>query len=262
MDMPQPLPYSDNFLNPLRVSEKPFPTTTSGLLAWDMEVPSLSTPYNIESTLLPNGYHSTGDSSTALPSHPGEQSVYPGVTLAPIEITSESLPSVAPIDFRDCIYCFPAETGLPPIYIVFNRPYGGTTKGAHSGRWYDPEKAGGPTLELDWRDATITRQGIDLVKLHTARFGTSSANKVMIGRLEKILGGERIIETIDKLFYTHEIRELERYRALGVPDSTLVLDEGVTWNNTHTATLEDFRLKDSMSQFYTKEALSADAENY
>ncbi|MFV2948939.1 S-type pyocin domain-containing protein [Pseudomonas japonica] len=199
-----------------------------------------------------------GDSSTELPVTPIERPIYSGVTLSPIEITAETLPTTDPLDFRDCIYCFPAETGLPPIYVVFNRPYGATTQGVHSGRWYDPEKAGGPTLELDWRQASITQQGIDLVKLHTRRFGKSAANNVMISRLEKILNGELTPEAIDKKFYTHQIRELERYRSLNVPDGFLPQDDGAIWNNTHTATLEDYKLKDSSDLFYTTEAKNAE----
>lgn len=47
----------------------------------------------------------------------------------------------------------------------------------------------------------------------------------MIDRLEQILNGELEATDIDKHFYTHEIRKLERYRALGVPDH--VHDESV-----------------------------------
>ena len=76
----------------------------------------------------------------------------------------------------------------------------------------------------------------------------------MIGRLEQILNGELEAADTDKRFYTHEIRELERYRALGVPDH--VHDESV-WNNTHSATLEDFKINESMQPLYTPEARAA-----
>ncbi|MEX0292453.1 S-type pyocin domain-containing protein [Pseudomonas putida] len=54
-------------------------------------------------------------------------------------------PPNEPQNPRDCIYCFPVESGLPPLYIVFNSPYpGATTIGTYSGRAYNPDKAGGP----------------------------------------------------------------------------------------------------------------------
>ena len=40
----------------------------------------------------------------------------------------------------------------------------------------------------------------------------------MIERLEKIIKGEMKPTDTDKRFYTHEIRELERYRNLGIKD--------------------------------------------
>ncbi len=68
------------------------------------------------------------------------------------------------------------------------------------------------TQEQDWKTATIDRTGVDKVKLHTGRFGVSPENAVMIDRLEKILKGELQSTDTYKRFYTHEIRELERYR--------------------------------------------------
>lgn len=77
-------------------------------------------------------------------------------------------------------------------------------------------------------------------------------------RLERILRGEIPVTDVDKRFYTHEIRELERYRALGVADGVDPNDGGVIWNNTHTATLEDYKLKDAFNLLYTPEAIEAD----
>ena len=61
------------------------------------------------------------------------------------------------------------------------------TPGKYSGREYNTNKAGGPIQNLDWKGASIDRAGVDKVKLHTGRFTESDANKVMIGRTEKIL---------------------------------------------------------------------------
>jgi hypothetical protein len=78
----------------------------------------------------------------------------------------------------------------------------------------------------------------------------------MIPRLEKILQGE----LTDKRFYIHEIRVLERYRAPGIPDGVSSHDDGTTWNNTHTAALEDYKFSSERSLLYTLEALKADDE--
>ncbi|MCL6746885.1 S-type pyocin domain-containing protein [Kosakonia sp. R1.Fl] len=176
--------------------------------------------------------------------------------------------TVAPVpgnpDFRDFVLIFPAESGLKPLYVMQNSPYGEVTeKGKYSGRPYNPDKAGGPVRDLDWQGAVINQAGIDKVKLHTARFGESIDNTMMIDRLEKILSGELDVTDTDRRFYTHEIRELERYRALGIADGT-VPDNGMkaaeVWNNAHTATLEDFKLKSEYTLFYTPEAIKAAEE--
>lgn len=199
-----------------------------------------------------------GDSSTATPAQSVENPVYTGITLTPIEVKAEPFPIAKQLSIRDGIYVYPADSGLPPIYAVFSSPYeGANTKGEHSGRMYNPDKAGGPTQDLDWTTATVTQEGIDLVKLHTSRFDPSDANKIMLDRLEKILSGQISITDIDKRFYTHEIRELERYRALGVADGGKPNDDTI-WNSAHTATLEDYKLKDGFNLFYTPEAIEAD----
>ncbi|MHA4976536.1 S-type pyocin domain-containing protein [Pseudomonas extremorientalis] len=196
-----------------------------------------------------------GNSSTATPAQPVETPVYTGITLTPIDVKAEPFPIASQLSIRDAIYVYPADSGLPPIYAVFSSPYeGATTKGVHSGRMYNPDKAGGPTQDLDWATATVTQEGIDLVKLHTSRFVPSDANKIMIERLEKILSGQIPVTDIDKRFYTHEMRELERYRALGVADGV----EGNVWNNAHAATLEDYKLRDADDLFYTPEAIAAE----
>ncbi len=199
-----------------------------------------------------------GDSSTATPAQPVENPVYTGITLTPIEVKTEPFPIASQLTIRDGIYVYPADSGLPPTYAVFSSPYeGATTKGEHSGRMYNPDKAGGPTQDLDWTTASVTQEGIDLVKLHTGRFGPSDANNLMIDRLEKILSGEISLTDVDKRFYTHEIRELERYRTLGVADGVKP-EDGTIWNSAHAATLEDYKLKDGSDLFYTPEALEAD----
>lgn len=203
--------------------------------------------------------HRPSGSSTGTPNKPIPTFPYRGVTLTPLHIEATPLPALEAKNFKDCIYCFPPESGLPPLYIVFNSPYpGATAVGTFSGRPFNPEKAGGPIERLDWRDATFSRAGVDLVKLHISRFEPSDANNIMIDRLEKILQGESQATDTDKRFYTHEIRELERFRALGLPDRIRPEDRGETWNNTHTATLEDYQLTSAFELLYTPEAIEAD----
>jgi hypothetical protein len=198
------------------------------------------------------------NSSTTSPARPVEVPRYSGVELLPLLVQPEPLPASELPDFRDCIYCFPINSGLRPIYIVFNSPYeGATTRGKYSGRPFNPAKAGGPILDLDWTNATVTKAGIDLVKLHTGRFEPSDSNVIMVDRLERILEGKLVATAIDKRFYTHELRELERFRTLGVADGVKPNDEGVTWNNTHAATLEDYKLNDAPELLYTPDALEA-----
>lgn len=185
--------------------------------------------------------------------HTGDQDIAPG------GVTTTTTPVLGDVDFRDLILIFPAESGLQPLYVMQNSPYGDATdKGKHSGRPYNPDKAGGPVQDLNWRGVVIDQSGIDKVKLHTRRFGESAANKVMIDRLEKILSGQLQVTDTDKRFYTHELRELERYRALGVPDNVKPDDKGVTWNNTHTATLEDYKINEKTDPLYTKDAEEAE----
>nr|WP_226951064.1 hypothetical protein [Rouxiella sp. S1S-2] len=95
------------------------------------------------------------------------------------------------------------------------------------------------------------------MKLHTGRFGKSPDNKVMIDRLEKILKGELQLTDIDKRFYTYEIRELERYRNLGVKEGERPKKRSEVWNNAHTATLEDYKINEKTQPLYTPEAEEA-----
>ncbi|MBG2712386.1 hypothetical protein I4558_17135 [Proteus mirabilis] len=130
-------------------------------------------------------------------------------------------------------------------------------KGKSSGREFNKDKAGGPIKDLDWKDVKIDRDGVDKVKLHTGRFGESADNKEMIDRLEKILRGEIKATDIDKRFYTHEIRELERYRNLDIKDGEVPNNIDEVWNNTHTATLEDYNINERTQPLYTPEAIEA-----
>jgi hypothetical protein len=175
-------------------------------------------------------------------------------------IVTTTFPAADMPPLQDFIYWQPdvTGTGVEPVYVMLNSPYGpSNAKGKYSGRDYNTDKAGGPIQNLDWKDAKIDRAGVDKVKLHAGRFGESPENKIMIERLEKILKGELQATDTDKRFYTHEIRELERYRNLGVKDGEVPENDAEVWNNTHTATLEDYKLSSDESLLYTPDALNS-----
>lgn len=207
----------------------------------------------------PSGPWHTGNPASAAPVTP----VHTGTEIKQADsIVTTTFPA-DDMPLQDFIYWQPdaTGTGVEPVYVMLSGIYGETNaKGQYSGRDYNTDKAGGPIQNLDWKTATIDRAGVDKVKLHTERFGESPDNKVMIDRLENILKGEIQPTDTDKRFYTHEIRELERYRAVGVPDGISPDDDGATWNNTHTATLEDYKLSSDRSLLYTPEALKAGDE--
>lgn len=201
------------------------------------------------------------------PTNTGNQSPAPvtpvntGTQVKPVPaITVTTFPKQEGGSIQDFIYWQPSADGsnVEPVYVVLSSPYGLTnTKGKYSGRSFNKDNAGGPILDLDWRTAVIDRAGIDKVKLHTGRFGASPDNTIMINRLEQILKGTLKVTDIDKRFYTHEIRELERYRNLGVKDGKRPVNEGEVWNNTHSATLEDYKINEREEPLYTDEANEA-----
>ncbi|MEY1089081.1 colicin-like bacteriocin tRNase domain-containing protein [Morganella morganii] len=174
----------------------------------------------------------------------------------PVTPMNTGFPLPDDISFTDFILVFPDGSGLKPVYIMLSSPYGETNaKGKFSGRNYHTERAGGPIEVLDWRIAVIDREGVDKVRLHISRFGSSADNDIMLERLEYILTGTFPATDTDKRFYTHEIRELERYRNLGIKDGVRPENGGEVWNNTHTATLEDYQLSSDKALLYTAEAL-------
>jgi hypothetical protein len=188
-----------------------------------------------------------------------------GIDVKPVDkITVTITPVAEAVDIDDYIIWLPTASGsgVEPIYVVFNsNPYGETnSKGKYSGRNFNTDKAGGPIQSLDWKTTNIDRSGVDKVKLHTGRFAESDANKVMIDRLESILKGTLTVTDTDKRFYTHEIRELERYRNLGIKDGTVPSNQAEVWNNTHTATLEDYKINERTESLYTPEAIKASEE--
>lgn len=197
-----------------------------------------------------------GNSSTERPIVQADTAVYSGAPIVPVEGRLDLHPILVE-GWDRFIIVFPDDSGIAPLYVVISSPYqGASVKGKYSGRLFNPELAGGPILDLDWRTAVITQTGIDAVKLHIARLDQSDANDIMVRRLEKILSQYGKITDTDLRYYTHEIRELERYRAFGYSDTASPSDESKIWNNAHTATLEDYKLGSELTLLYSEEAIS------
>ncbi len=88
----------------------------------------------------------------------------------------------------------------------------------------------------------MTDSGVDVVERHVARFGPDPANRVMIRRLRDIVAGRLRATEADRNFYAHELREFVRYRRRGF--ATGAGDDHELWNHAHTATLEDYGLRE------------------
>lgn len=72
-------------------------------------------------------------------------------------------------------------------------------------------------------------------------------NSAMIKRLEQIQSGAITATEYDLRFYTHELREFVRYRQLGKASDP---DDWDTWNNTHSAILEDYGISEIEQPLY------------
>ncbi|MBI2308441.1 MAG: LysM peptidoglycan-binding domain-containing protein [Rhodocyclales bacterium] len=117
-------------------------------------------------------------------------------------------------------------------------------RGLYSTREFDPAAAGGPLRELSADNIRFTESGVSVVEKHTARFGPDPANEYMTNRLRQISNGEIEATAVDRNFYSHELREYVRYRRQGW-ESGQPSDPAAAyrlWNNTHTATLEEYRI--------------------
>ncbi len=126
-------------------------------------------------------------------------------------------------------------------------------KGAISGRPFNPSKAGGKILNLSYQNVKITDKGVGLVEAHVRRFNpVGEAELRMVERLRGITTQTLLAEPVDLRFYTHELREYLRYKKLGYPTGQPAdPDEAYElWNNAHTATLEDYKLKEGFGVLF------------
>jgi hypothetical protein len=109
-------------------------------------------------------------------------------------------------------------------------------------REFDATRAGGPIRRLSTRRLKVTDRGIDAVERHIGRFGKDDANQVMVDRLRGIASGEMEPTHYDLNYYSHELREYVRYHRQGFAAGAG--DDYDLWNNAHTATLEDYGLRE------------------
>ena len=114
-------------------------------------------------------------------------------------------------------------------------------------RPYDLSKAGGPLQRLSAAGVQITKEGVDQVRKHIARFEPSPLNAQMMLRLQQIAEGQRASNQRDIYYYTHELREYQRYSNLGWESGqpAEAWEAYVLWNNTHTAALADYHISDA-----------------
>lgn len=141
--------------------------------------------------------------------------------------------------------------------VPITGPRGARMVGPASGRPFDPAKIAVPIRRLDASKIKITPRGIDVVSQHIGRFPQDVANKTMLDRLRQISAGQLKPTPQDLNFYAHELREFVRYRKAG--HSTGAGNDHDLWNNMHTATLEDYGLRENTtpSPLYHPEAVEA-----
>nr|WP_290447693.1 S-type pyocin domain-containing protein [Pseudomonas sp. 21LCFQ02] len=138
-----------------------------------------------------------GDSSTARPvdSFPGP--VYEGAALVPLDGRVDTYPELADAEIDDYIFVFPADSGLPPLYVVFRSPRNmpGTVSGegqSVQGGWLSsfPERNGSPV------PARIANQ------LRGMRFNNFSRFREAFWRLvaaDEVLGKQFIPSEISRM---------------------------------------------------------------
>ncbi|QHG66819.2 S-type pyocin domain-containing protein [Pseudomonas putida] len=62
------------------------------------------------------------DSSTTLPATPPRATAMVGPTLEPLEGRIDAYPDLPDVGFDDYVIIFPADSGLPPLYVMFKSP--------------------------------------------------------------------------------------------------------------------------------------------
>lgn len=141
--------------------------------------------------------------------------------------------------------------GLEPTVLDEEVEGWGTHIGA-AGRPYYYDEISLPLERRTLRGVEITREGIESVRRHLSRFDELDWNTKMVKRLEDILAGNLKLSEFDVRFYSHELRELERYTAAGYPTGVPESDDERSrlWNNEHTATLEEYGFDERVQELH------------
>ena len=129
---------------------------------------------------------------------------------------------------------------------VIPKVFGSKIVGKFSGRFFDPTKIGMPVRRLSSDNIRIKHHAIDVVEKHLRRFRLlpEKPERVMLERLRQIADRKLPATNQDLNFYAHELREFVRYRQLGFADGKG--DDYDLWNDLHTATLEDYGLRENL----------------
>ncbi len=141
---------------------------------------------------------------------------------------------------------------------------GGRIVGRVSRREFDPDKIGTRIRNLTTENIKVTHRGTDFVERHVSRFGEDSANKVMVKRLRDITDSKIQATPQDLSFYVHELRERVRYKLLGFPEGQPADFDArrELWNNAHTATLEDYGIRENSTSLTNNPLYHPDAAKH
>jgi hypothetical protein len=144
--------------------------------------------------------------------------------------------------------------GSNPIDSGSSQSRFGSHLGESSGRPFYPDQIGLPISprQLSTNNVRVTTKGVDKVEKHLSRFEPNEQNMSQLQRLRDIASGKLKATQSDLNNYTHELRESFRYKKLGyengVPNDPNEAHR--LWNNAHTATLEDYGLKEGRGVLY------------
>ena len=135
-------------------------------------------------------------------------------------------------------------------------PTGAMETGPNSKRNYDPEKIGIPFETRTVDELKMTVEGVRHVEQHLERFTANPAVEEMCRRLRIIAACKMLPTVYDLNFYAHELRERERYHALGWANGAPADPDAAhkLWNNVHTAALEEYGIQDERKELFHPDA--------
>ena len=144
---------------------------------------------------------------------------------------------------------------IPEQLNAPDRVYGGTHLGRASERPFRYDKISLPLEQKSLEGLEVTAEGIERIRAHLGHLDPYIGNDRMLDRLDRILAGELPFTEYDARFYSHELRESERFEAAGWPDGRPTDDDEFDrlWNDEHTATLEEFGFHEHEQRLYHPE---------